>query len=251
MDHSSAHERLGNRPSRKLANNTYLQRRNNVDIAVKLHDTDVITFKLTGETVLNSGGWKTATTKSRIDCYIPDPWSLLQIKGLWYVVNAKGNGHARAVPKSEWIPFADGMVLHKDGETASNAGTDPNKTLDFNKAVKKYAKQFIADLRAGKVKKPGTEDCFYCSMSEIKTGKSIGEVSHNGNHIRSHIEENYQVPSLLYRALEWNSSQVMKWAVGAMWNGEDENKVFGADFVWQQIEKTLCRFILQQCGEVY
>lgn len=73
-------ENLRNR--RKLANNTYLERRDDLTIAVKLHATDVVTFTPEG-TMLNTGGWFTSTTKDRINSY--SPLKVYSEKGVWYV----------------------------------------------------------------------------------------------------------------------------------------------------------------------
>lgn len=54
----------------KLDRNTYLERRSDKAIAVILHATDIVTFTPT-YTELNSGGWHTMTTRSRMDDYIP------------------------------------------------------------------------------------------------------------------------------------------------------------------------------------
>ncbi len=60
-----------NHASRKLANNTYLQRRDNGAIAVQLHSTDVVTFKPNGDIVLCSGEWDTRITSERMNSFSP------------------------------------------------------------------------------------------------------------------------------------------------------------------------------------
>jgi hypothetical protein len=60
-----------NHRSRKIANNTYLERRQDGVIAVRLHNTDVVTLYSDGRVVLNSGGWRTSTTAQRINSYSP------------------------------------------------------------------------------------------------------------------------------------------------------------------------------------
>ncbi len=66
---------------RKLGNNTYLEERlhpdcdrdncpkHPIDYAVRLHRTDVVTLHPDGSQTLNSGGWRTVTTKDRINAY--------------------------------------------------------------------------------------------------------------------------------------------------------------------------------------
>lgn len=59
---------------RKLQNSTYLERRPGSDIAVRLHQTDVLTFSPDGAITLDSGGWDTVTTKDRMNAYLPPVW---------------------------------------------------------------------------------------------------------------------------------------------------------------------------------
>ena len=60
--------------SRKLQNNTYAKRRYSGHIAIQLHATDILTFHSDGQIDVNTGGWDTVTTRSRMNDYIPGPW---------------------------------------------------------------------------------------------------------------------------------------------------------------------------------
>lgn len=50
---------------------------------IRYHDTDVLTFQPNGWIVLNSGGYRTSTTKARINEYQRIA-SVFQDKGHWY-----------------------------------------------------------------------------------------------------------------------------------------------------------------------
>jgi hypothetical protein len=66
LTYKGAAELLGSRDSRKLANNTYLERRfGGAAIAIRYHDTDVVTLT-PRSIVLDSGGWHTKTTWERM-----------------------------------------------------------------------------------------------------------------------------------------------------------------------------------------
>lgn len=74
---------LGNRDERKIANNTTVVRLDDIDsagtrwaIAVILHNTKIITFYEGGGFTLNSGGYRTVTTKQRIRQFLPSGWEL-------------------------------------------------------------------------------------------------------------------------------------------------------------------------------
>lgn len=84
MNFYSALEKLKNRESKKIANNTYLLRIDDGTIGVKLHKTIIIKFLASGVTILNSGGWKTITTKSRMNDLI-EGYRIYQKKHEWFV----------------------------------------------------------------------------------------------------------------------------------------------------------------------
>lgn len=69
MTFHSAETTLGKRESKKLCNNTYLHRIDQDTIAIKLWSTDVVTFHRNGDVVLNSGGWRTVTTRDRMNSF--------------------------------------------------------------------------------------------------------------------------------------------------------------------------------------
>lgn len=56
--------------SRKVQNNTHLQRRDGGAIALRLHATDVLTWYPDGRVEVRTGGYHTATTKDRINSYL-------------------------------------------------------------------------------------------------------------------------------------------------------------------------------------
>src|SRR5665213_3455922 len=83
MNYQTANAKLTGRckDSRKVANHTYLKRRGE-DIALQLHQTDVVTMHPDGSITLDSGGWRTLTTKARIN----DHYNYIsQRKGIWYL----------------------------------------------------------------------------------------------------------------------------------------------------------------------
>jgi len=51
--------------------------------AYRLHDTDIIIENKDKSIILNSGGWKTITTKERINRFTP--YTIFQKKGIWYI----------------------------------------------------------------------------------------------------------------------------------------------------------------------
>lgn len=123
---------------RKIANNTYLERRGD-DIAVRLHDTDVVTYKANGDVVLDSGGWRTYTTKERMSTYGPFKW-VSQDKGVWYVCTWDGESYR----------YDDGITLHADGTVTGfvpdqKARNDDKRAKDVKRRIREFVDSITAD----------------------------------------------------------------------------------------------------------
>jgi hypothetical protein len=56
----------GNRNSKKIGHNTYIIRRDNDDVAVQYHSTDIVTYHKNGSLTVRTGGWDTCTTRGRL-----------------------------------------------------------------------------------------------------------------------------------------------------------------------------------------
>jgi DNA helicase TIP49 (TBP-interacting protein) len=100
----AADQILAGRVSLKLESNTYLQRRDDKTIAIRLHDTDVVTYHASGLTTLRTGGWHTVTTKDRINAYAPV--RVYQRKGEWFIAHV-----INGVYENTDIPFIEGMKV--------------------------------------------------------------------------------------------------------------------------------------------
>lgn len=160
-----------------IANNTRIID-NNDFISIKLHDTDVIRFYSGGGIVLNSGGWRTKTTKERINTYTNARIS--QKNNLWYM--------------SDGTLFYDGVIVDDTGKVISKK-IEPkkkeNETKKIKLAIKKYVDGFVNELSKG-MDAPSGGDCWFCSRVLSDTSTS---------HITDHMEENYFVPSLVLNAV--------------------------------------------------
>lgn len=248
MNYQSADAKLTgrNRERRKLANNTYLERRGE-NIAVRLHETDVLTFAPDGSVTLDSGGWKTVTTKARMNEYLGHGLRISQSRGQWYVYDYS--------KRMDIAVYADGMRITSDGKLDGCESLQAAKdAIKLRARVQRYAAGYVKALFAGKVPKPDAGDCFYCLMREVNTGKPLGECTKDHDHLMSHIEEKYYVPSLLQRAFETGSvSHVMRWAVAEKWYPEQmpesNGHSFADDYTRVSIQKVLSRYMLRQLGQ--
>jgi hypothetical protein len=184
--------------SRKVANNTYLERRGN-DIAVRLHATDVVTFHADGTATLDSGGWLTVTTKARMNEYLPGGISLGSVKGRWYFMypgHYEGDSYVRSERPN--VPYADGVTIDLasldviDGQAAAEAvKLEDSANAAMRKAVAAYVRKTTPEAIVKAFTHVGG-DCMLC------TGVIPND---DHDHVRLHVEEQYVMYSLTLAAV--------------------------------------------------
>jgi len=247
-----------NHDSRKLCNNTYLIRdflkpEQETVFHIKLHRTNILTYYANGDIGFDSGGWKTVTTKQRMNEFVRGI-RIYANKGVWYVHKYPLANDANA--SNEWklendVVFEDGMMLHADG-SISGYGENPKALLALKRKVQNYARKFIEAMKAGKIVPPSQGDCLGCQFSD-KTRIVSGEAPKNPfEHIQSHIEENYFVPTLLVNAVNWRGSQMNRWVIESVWYPNDlkDSAAFHSSQTWQwkEIQKNLTRYLYRELG---
>ena len=81
-------KKTGKSQIEKVAGNTY-KITTDTGYKIRFHETDIIEFK-NDEILLNTGGWKSVTTKSRMNDYLPDRYYVFQLDFNWYVKDKEG-----------------------------------------------------------------------------------------------------------------------------------------------------------------
>lgn len=123
--------------SKSLGNNTAAHRFDygpaTGSIGVRLHATDVVVAHPDGSVTLNSGGYRTVTTKDRINRFLPKGYdeggwrwtvSVFQRDYVWYIDRARwrdrpGSHHMETDFETERLgEFHDGIVITADGRLA-------------------------------------------------------------------------------------------------------------------------------------
>jgi len=163
---------------RKLMRNTYLEWGPDDTVFVRFHSTNIMRFWPDGKVRLDSGGWQTLTTRGRMNEFLPSGWRICQDRGVWYLRCPFGR-------VQEW-GFQDGLIIGADGDVTGAADVVATKAL--RKAVRAYASAYMKELVAGRLH-VSLGDCLCCRF---------GWDDHD--HIQSHLEERYYVPSLIVRA---------------------------------------------------
>jgi hypothetical protein len=177
---------LGKRDTRKVANNTYLRRRGDGEIALRLHNTDVVTWTLDTVT-LNTGGWTTVTTKARINEALPGGYGVWSDKGRWYL-------HAREAGTR--YAFADGITIHTDTDIVTGfiPETDTELADRERKAIRRKIQTFVKGITPEDIVKAFENpqgDCWFCT----------GMIPGASDHLESHLEDNYFMLSLARNAV--------------------------------------------------
>lgn len=213
-----------NASGRKIGNNTYAERRGDA-IAIRLHSTDILTFNADGTIVANSGGWKTVTTKARLNEYLPSGYSISQSGGIWYWQTGD--------------VYTDGDSIN--GTLKVQAKPDEAKRqAKFRRRVLKYARQCANALP---LSEPDNGDCFYCHMTTTKN-EVLGDAFKDTSHLESHMDEGYVVPSLVFHALKEKGWTTDKIPFVAAFGHAD----FMIDVARREVKSAVARYIYRRFG---
>jgi len=98
---------LAGRSSRRLSANTSVRREADGSFVLRLHSTDVLTEDAAGNVTVRTGGWFSATTKSRVNEHLAAGLPrLFQKARLWYW----------SIPSfASPVTFLDGDTVTPDG----------------------------------------------------------------------------------------------------------------------------------------
>jgi len=204
-----------NKTSRPIANNTTV-RLVEGGVAIKLHNTDIVTMLDNGKTILSSGGWRTHTTKERLNEYTRS--GISQKLGVWYMRDKS--------------LFYDGIELDINGDVIKPQNTEKyeKELIKIKKRAKTYAHNFALALEAGKVDFPSGGDCWYCLMLQGVN---------NDRHIIDHMDKSYFVPSLLVNAAK--ASGYQDYQIGLMGIGKQKMM-----FSVKDVERIIYKYVVKE-----
>lgn len=202
LDYGTAVEFISkgrNKESRRYANNTYLERRAENAIALRLHSTDVVTFYADDTVMLNSGGWLTVTTKDRLNYVLGI--RVYSDRGRWFVSFLRDS----RFDEDNVYPYFDGMTLDVSERRVINPEDGPNVADEDrdNRAMRRAISRYVAlytdeTISALCDNAPNRGDCFYCQMVDVKTGLPIED----SEHLKAHIAEGYVMVSTIFNAVK-------------------------------------------------
>lgn len=174
---------------RKLANNTYAERRPGGVIAIRLHATDIIEYHPDGAIALDTGGWLTVTTKERMNRFAPA--RLWSEKGRWWV---RWDGH-------DPVLYADGITLEADGSMTGVPSDSKVAAQDArNRKTRAKIKRFVDSITPERIIAAWENsggDCLICKVNLHDDRMA----DFGGGCLSEHLREGYFHASLAYRAI--------------------------------------------------
>lgn len=186
-----------------IANNTVKYTHADGTVRIRLHKTDIVTQHPDGTFTLNSGGWRTVTTKARIDQFAPV--NLGASGGEWWVHN---NNADAVIGLRSSVPFFDGMRVDHKGLPLDPPKAD--RVAEFAKLRKQVNKFVRLCDTVDTLPVPGPGDCWLCMAEQTEAGTQGGffgtasgtaKVTGDTSHLMSHIEEGYLHGTLLVNAM--------------------------------------------------
>lgn len=190
--------------SKIVANNTFEIFGPLGDRTIRLHYTDIMVFRPDGSIFLDSGGWKTVTTKERMNRYLPGGMSLYQQDGFWYLdYHPSGWG-----AEGGWtVPYTDKIVIPADLSKPKQDAIALNEVAThkrLKRLINKMCREVKQMMDSNTLPTPNAGDCWTCSMFEHAQLRENprGKLS-DSTHIVSHLEEGYIHGSLIANAYLW------------------------------------------------
>jgi len=195
MNYEEAREHLGKDRSKKITETTYIEARGMGGVALRYHNTDLLTFYSDGTVLLDSNRYKTKASKRKFNEFLPEPYQVTQSKNIWWLSPNTGF-------EGKTVVFTDNMIVQEDRfEVLTKPHTEKGRKA-LHKQIQTYSKRFIGALLAGDVPGPTGGDCWACCM-KTKEGIPMGALSGDPEeHFRKHMKENYFVPTMFTNALE-------------------------------------------------
>lgn len=203
---------LGQRETRKIQNNTTL-RREGIDLVIRYHSTDVLTYHGDDTVTIDTGGWHTSTTALRYGNWLPRYWSVSNDHGIWNVFGPTYEDGRMVRVVSTYDPTYtyplfvahhrvwDGMTITDtprprvvNYRQAPDFAAADNLASELERMVSDYTRLYTS-ARIVELFPPDSEtvdmrgDCFYC----------LGNINDTG-HLLSHLAEDYTMASLVRNA---------------------------------------------------
>lgn len=245
FDYESADKFLGKKQDRPFAHNTRIARCDEPSCIVGLYHGSAVSIFYPDRTEYSSCGWKTPTTKERLNWFLPKGFSVYQSKSIWHLV-FRNEGEYNADQSNSWV-FQDGLTISNGIVSKAGSDKDVETTAKLIKKIKVYADGYVVAFLKDKVPAPYGGDCWGCCMVAEDGSHPLGR---DGDHLREHMKEKYYVPSLLVNAMkQYPMCNMAQWMLGIKWGGQGEdNSDFIKDAFIRDATKSIVRYMKHELG---
>lgn len=201
---------------RKIDHNTVEYVAPNGNVTIRLHHTDVAVRNKDGSLTLNTGGWQTITTKSRLNSLLRQVNAYLyQSKGQWYISK---------VGADSTVPYFDGICVPQcfdDPKAQAKGEKAEAASARLSKKIREYVKRIPNDAPAAQM--PGPGDCWHCGMFDRV--ERPGQKTRDPEHLLAHLKEGYVPGWLIVNALRWAGATdyavQLAFSEGGYWNARN------------------------------
>lgn len=187
LHHKTSRKRV---QSRKIGNHTYVQRRDDNAIAIRLHDTDILTFHVGGTVILDSGGWLTVTTKARMNDHLPEGFRITSEGGRWALVS-----DGQAWWYRDGLRIVGGFLVY-DAMSAPERARADRHNVQMNRLIDRYLRGWTDEKHAA-MSSEYNVPCGLCIMQQ--DGTLVGDAMGDVQHLIEHLMEK-QVPRTVWLA---------------------------------------------------
>ena len=281
-----------NTMERPIANNTRIIQITDHTIGVKLHNTMIVKYHENdhldcidyGDLIeFNTGGWKTVTTKERMNRFAPI--SIWSERHVWYI-SGRFNWDWKKSNETPVYHFQE-RVFYRPNDSTFHVKENGQlvQLKPYSKAKEKakrkqlktidtFIKNYVNKLMNGEIGAPSNGDCFMCqgeSNSEMAEKMFVGELKDgqletkqgiHPDHLLSHIKEKYYVPSMLWSAIRsqcydstgmfgnpnmtYGLAPVDKHNISCWMNPDSEHKTMASDMTGDRIKKLMKKYFINR-----
>lgn len=164
-------------------------------IGVRYHDTFVLIWDAEDTIELYTRGYRTMTTRRRMNTYLPEPWMVYTEEGVWYL--SEGSyGSLRSV-------FVEGITIRLNASALGRVyqprdGEEEKKLILWERQIiRTYAAHYLGLLWAGSFPVPQASQCLQCFENDHPALRYSAD-----NHLRRHVLENRYPSKLIFNALK-------------------------------------------------
>ena len=233
-DQFDATERAAWKP-RIVARNTFKFERDG-ETVIRLHGTDVVRRLPDGSAILNSNGWRTVTTKDRMNANMPAGAHLYSERGQWWISDCQWGREKR-------VAFFDGIQVPQCLDSAKSKAKSEREE-NAQKKLRAQIKRFVGKLaKLECLPEPSQGDCWFCCLRDA-SGKTMGQHGDDTGHILEHVREGYLHGSLIWNALVWAGYRDPAF----IWQTENHYRARGDFKHADWARRALRRYLLRKLG---